>query len=473
MLAWRRIKALNASFLPGRQVWAALWLSASLAGLTLGVLFWLPLFGGLAVLLFFFALAWLLGGRKLLAALAPSLLILLILIPPLGLETEVLRHLRRLAVLGSSTLLDCLGVLHSVEGNVIELPDKTLLVEEACSGINSVLLGMTFCVFYLFWRRRPAWWLLVAVPATFAFVMLGNIVRITAGAALEYYAKIDILSGHAHETAGLILVATYALLICSLDQLLAFLTRQPVPVAVPDETAPQAQPTDASFARPFWFPLCGCAYALAGLVAIAQIVIQPDLLSSLGASRPKAITGLQHNFALPPSIGAWRRFQPEKSTNHVVEISGVSSISGSYQLGKVKAVLALDYPLRGYHDAKLCYSSQGWVVRDECIASAKVARTPPQFVEVNMRKNPLLFGFLSHGVINAQGRWLDPPNANPAAALANRFRAMGRGFLTGSAVRLQVLCVDSQPLTAEDREHVRQLFLGACQLLSERLSAKG
>lgn len=185
VLAWRRIKAMNASFLPGRQVWGALWLSASFAALALGVLFWLPLFGGLALLLFLVALAWLLGGRKLLAALAPPLLILLVLIPPLGLETEVLRHLRRLAVLGSSTLLDSLSVLHSVEGNVIELPDKTLLVEEACSGINSVLLGMTFCVFYLFWRRRPVWWLLVAVPATFAFVMLGNIVRITAGAALS------------------------------------------------------------------------------------------------------------------------------------------------------------------------------------------------------------------------------------------------------------------------------------------------
>jgi exosortase/archaeosortase family protein len=332
---------------------------------------------------------------------------------------------------------------------------------------------MSFCVFYLFWRRRPARWLVVALPATFAFVMLGNAVRITLGAALQYYARIDILSGQAHEIAGLVLVAAYTLLICSLDRLLDFLTRKPVPTAGPDQPARPPKAPEASFVRPVWLSWCGFAYALAGLVAIAQVVIQPDLLSSLGASRPKAIAGLEHKFVLPSNIGSWQRFDPDNSTNRLVEVSGVSSISGHYQLGKVKAVLALDYPLRGYHDAKLCYSSQGWTVRDECIASAKVARTPPRFVEVNMRKNPLLFGFLAHGVINAQGRWLEPPNANPTAALANRFRAMGRGFLTGSSVRLQVLCVDSQPLSPADREQVRQLFLGACQLLSRHLSAKG
>jgi exosortase len=470
-LAWRRVKEQAVLSIPGRQQWAALWLGLSLASLAVGALFWLPMFGGLSFLCFLVALALLLGGRPLLAACAPSLLILLLLIPPLGLESEVLRQLRRLAVLGSSTVLDYVGVLHSVEGNVLELPDKTMLVEEACSGINSLLLGMTFCVFYLFWRRRSACWLIVAVPATFAFVMLGNIVRITVGAVLQYYAKIDILSGHAHETAGLILVATYTLLVCSLDQLLDFLTRKPDAAAPVGKTLPQPIDLGPSFARPAWLPWCGLAYALAGIVAIVQVSVQPELLSSIGASHPKAISRFDRQFVLPGSVGVWQRCDSDNATNCVVQVSGVSSITGSYRLGRITAVLALDYPLRGYHDAKLCYSSQGWVVRDESITSVKLGRTPAHFVEVSMRKSPLLFGFLSHGVINAQGHWLEPPNANPTAALVNRFRAMGRGFLTGSAVRLQVLCVDSQAIAPSERERVRELFLGACQLLSQHLAS--
>jgi exosortase len=472
LLAWQRINAQAVFPLPRRRFWAALWLGVSLASLALGVVFWLPVFGGPALLFCVMALAWLLGGRRLLAALAPSLLILLILTPPLGLESEVLRQLRRLAVRGSSTLLDYLRVLHSVEGNVIELPEKTLLVEEACSGINSLLLGMTFCVFYLFWHRRPALWLIVALPATFAFVILGNIVRITLGAALQFFANIDILSGHAHETAGLVLVATYILLICSLDQLLDFLTRKPGRAGASGAPAGQIRSPDESFVKPAWLPWCGFVYAAVGLVAVAQVVVHPDLLLSIGASQPKAVVGLKDNFVFPSSIGSWRRSESEEATNKLVEVSGVSSISSGYQLGKIKAVLALDYPLRGYHDAKLCYSSQGWVVQNEAIASAAVARTPPRFVEVNLRKNPLLFGFLCHGVINARGRWLEPPNASAAAALANRFNAMGRGFANVSSVRLQVLCVDSQALSQEDQAQVRQLFLSACQLLSQHLSAK-
>jgi exosortase len=471
VLAWQRIQAREDFPLPRQRFWSALWLGLSLGSLALGVGFWLPVFGGPALLFCLMALAWLLGGRALLACLAPSLLMLVILTPPLGLESEVLRQLRRLAVLGSSTLLDYLRVLHSVEGNVIELPEKTLLVEEACSGINSVLLGMSFCVFYLFWRRRPALWLIVALPATFAFVMLGNIVRITLGAALQFFAKIDILSGHAHEIAGLVLVATYILLICSLDQLLEFVTRKTARARKSGEPVGQDRRPDASFVKPVWLPLCGFAYALAGLVAIAQLIAHPDLLSSIGASQPKAVAGLKDNFAFPTSIGSWRR--SEDATNKVVEVSGVSSISAYYQLGKIKAVLALDYPLRGYHDAKLCYSSQGWIVQDESIACAAIARTPPQFVEVNLRKKPLLFGFLCHGVINARGHWLEPPRASATAALANRFNTLGRGFANVSTVRLQVLCVDSQALSSEDCAQLRQLFLSGCQLLSQHLSGKG
>ena len=75
-------------------------------------------------------------------------------------------------------------------------------------------------------------------------------------------------------------------------------------------------------------------------------------------------------------------------------------------------------------------------------------------------------------MINAQGRWLTPPNSSAAAALVNRFHAMGRGFVSVSAVRLQVLYVESQALSPEDRAQVRQLFLSGCQLLNQHLAAR-
>src|SRR5208283_6151309 len=129
--------------------------------------------------------------------------------------------------------------------------------------------------------------------------------------------QIDILSGHAHETAGLVLVATYILLICSLDQLLDFLTRKPARGGSSSEPACPTRGPDVAFARPVWLPLCGFAYALAGLVAVAQLVFHPDLLMSIGAAHPKAVAGLKDNFSLPSSIGSWRQSEPEQATNRI------------------------------------------------------------------------------------------------------------------------------------------------------------
>jgi len=99
------------------------------------------------------------------------------------------------AVNTSSALLDWLRVTHVLEGNTLLLPGKTLLVEEACSGINSFILCNAFCLFWILWQRRTLGWLWLAMPATSLFVVLGNVIRITAGTAAYYYWQVNLLSG--------------------------------------------------------------------------------------------------------------------------------------------------------------------------------------------------------------------------------------------------------------------------------------
>ena len=92
-------------------------------------------------------------------------------------------------------------------------------MDEACSGINSVLITLAACLFYGLWRRRSVSHILVCLANALAFVLLGNLVRITAGAWLKFRYGVDILSGTPHEVIGLVLFVSYMAMILSMDQL--------------------------------------------------------------------------------------------------------------------------------------------------------------------------------------------------------------------------------------------------------------
>src|ERR1019366_3315100 len=164
-----------------------------------------------------------------------------------------------------------LGVTRALSGNVIELPGTKLLVDEACSGINSVLITLAACLFYGLWRRRSAIHILICLTSTLSFVLLGNLARITLGAWLKFRYSIDILSGQSHEVAGLVLFVSYLTMILSMDQLLVFLTspikRQHKPVETPPATAGAAEWKPAAVGIPrSWSRAAGYAFALLGLM---------------------------------------------------------------------------------------------------------------------------------------------------------------------------------------------------------------
>ncbi len=224
-LAWTRLTEAPRPFDPGRPLITFLLVAASWFCLMGATVLWSPWLGGIAAFIGLAGFLWWRGGKPLLRSMLPALLLVLTIIPPpLAADTRLVEQLRVLAVRWSSRLLDVLGVTHALSGNVIELPGQKLLVDEACSGINSVLITLAACLFYGLWRRRSAIHILVCLTSTLSFVLLGNLARITLGAWLRFRYNIDILSGWRHELTGLVLFVGYLAMILSMDQLLVFLT---------------------------------------------------------------------------------------------------------------------------------------------------------------------------------------------------------------------------------------------------------
>jgi exosortase/archaeosortase family protein len=130
--------------------------------------------------------------------------------------------LQEWATAGSSLLLGLLGIPHLLTGLIIEIPGQRLLVEEACSGINSVLFMTSACVFYAMWQRRSVLFLGLLYALTIGCVLAGNLVRITSGAWVLFHFQIDLFAGWKHEALGLVLTGFYLGFIVVADTLLGW-----------------------------------------------------------------------------------------------------------------------------------------------------------------------------------------------------------------------------------------------------------
>jgi exosortase len=202
---------------PGSRGISALLLAVAIVFQLASALVWVQALAGLATICIIASIAWRLGGSRILGVVGPSLVLLLtILPPPGGTDQRITLQLQQIAVRISSQMLDDLHVPHVQAGNVLEIPGRRLLVEQACSGINSLMAVLAFTLLYGFRQQRPIWRILFLLPFAGLFVLWGNIARITGEAWLKVVWNIDWLEGPKHQMMGLFLFVGCVGLVLSL-----------------------------------------------------------------------------------------------------------------------------------------------------------------------------------------------------------------------------------------------------------------
>ncbi len=462
MLAWRAVKQTGKTVASGN-----LWITRLLALATgvvclLANILWSPWLGYIAFLLGMAAALWELGGKPLLKAFAPAgLMLLTILPPPLGWDQTLTLWLRSVAVDTSSALLDWLRVTHVQDGNTIQLPGKTLLMEEACSGINSFILCNAFCLFWVLWQRRPLGWLLPALPATSLFVMLGNVIRITGGAMGFYYWQVNLLSGWQHETFGLLLLLVYCSLILSWDQLLVFLTQSassPSAVQGGKASPPVAMPLpDRLDSGPvFGFKFAGTFFVVMGIGFFATHLFgggRHGLAALPNFSSPREL-----KLSLPSSLAGWQRINSNAGDQALVKTLGVHSISWRFQREGIEAVVAVDYPLDGFHNVKHCYINNGWRAMAEEELFLPQSHEDLHAIKLTLEQS-IRHAVVYHSVMDERGAWLSAPKA-----VASRFTAPPQ-----AGYRVQLITGGYSPLSGAAAAASQELFFQARQTLVPQL----
>lgn len=149
--------------------------------------------------------------------------LLLTVRPPLQLDVKAVQKLQHITSVQASSVLNIIGIDHIRAGNVIEpLGESSLMVEEACSGVQSMFtllfLASMISVSARYKIVRTIALLLLAV--FWSGVM--NTARVVSIVVARTWYDVDLISGTPHELLGYAVLVGAALLLLSSDQLCYF-----------------------------------------------------------------------------------------------------------------------------------------------------------------------------------------------------------------------------------------------------------
>lgn len=163
----------------------------------------------------------LLGGTEYLRILAFPLFLLFFMVPiPAIIYNKITFPLQTLATETAETVLSLLQIPVLREGHVLELPNRSLDVVEACSGIRS-LLSLTFLalVYGFFFERRTSIRAILFL-ATIPIAVVANASRVTLTGILTAW-KPELAEGFLHTAQGWVIFMVAVVILIAFHQILA------------------------------------------------------------------------------------------------------------------------------------------------------------------------------------------------------------------------------------------------------------
>ncbi|MBW2359368.1 MAG: exosortase/archaeosortase family protein, partial [Deltaproteobacteria bacterium] len=162
---------------------------------------------GLGIPLLLGAVAYAIGGVRLVRPLALPLVFLMLMVPPPQfLVYEALFRLKIFVTQASVALLRAGQFSVLAQGNQILVPDHTLFVADACSGLTSIVTMLPIACIVAYFMSRDIWRRAVVIASVVPLAIAANVLRVTLTVAFVSQLGIDVAQGLLHESFG---VAVY------------------------------------------------------------------------------------------------------------------------------------------------------------------------------------------------------------------------------------------------------------------------
>ncbi len=477
---------------------AAGWLSIGLASLMLAAagIFNSSWVAMVSVLPMALGMAWLAGGWSTVRVIGPALVLYATTIRlPGSLDATLIRNLRALAVGISSRVLDAIGIIHAPSGNILRVPGGDLLVDEACSGVNSLVSIVAVVLFLgLLLRRRPLH-LAILLAWSVGIVVLANVARVSIVTIAFARWQVDLLHGWKHEALGVALYAVSLTLVMSLDQLIlllsAIIPRRSSNVAwdMADRPAPSRSRTSSAGLgssgrrvaglRPRQLAICATTLAAIALInptrwGYAALVYGVEASGDAGPMTQRIKTSLSEQ-SMPVELAGWRRIGFKTEERQRDNVFGQYSACWQYRLGNRTASVSVDYPFPGWHELTICYEAIDWTLQQRHVQQGAIDGSGSQrsspFVAATLGNRSGEHASLRFGLVDDKGQWVEPAPAE-GMGLGGMRTAWGRPRSRPS-YQFQVFSAGFRPEGAEEQQQDSSLFLTAFREIQRQLSVPG
>lgn len=153
-------------------------------------------------------LVYALYGRQILREVSFPLFLLLFMIPvPNQIYSSLTVPLQLFVSQISVTLVSLLGLPILRDGNVIHLPDRTLEVVQACSGLRSLITLLTLSLIMGYFTLRSNFFRILLVLLAIPVAIIVNIVRVVIMIVILFYYQYDLTEDSVHTIYGLVIFA--------------------------------------------------------------------------------------------------------------------------------------------------------------------------------------------------------------------------------------------------------------------------
>jgi exosortase len=160
-----------------------------------------------------------LGARLMIRNWFPFLYLAFVIPPPDYVLTRLTAPLKQFVSHVSTDWLAAFGLPVAREGVTIFVAQYQLLVEDACSGMNSIVGIIAISLLYIYLTRGSSWrYSLLLTSLAVPIAIVANILRIMTLILLTYFFGDQVAQGFLHYTAGFFLFALSLLLVFSLDR---------------------------------------------------------------------------------------------------------------------------------------------------------------------------------------------------------------------------------------------------------------
>lgn len=385
VLFWPRAKRLG-DLQPGKAAGFAAWMTAAVLPLLFSVVLDSPWFGAISTLFAGMAVAYAVGGRRLVWAVLPAWALLWVGIRlPLMADERLAIKLQDIAARHASTLMNYMNQDHILDGNVVETKHKRYMVEEACSGLQS-LFAITACtMFFGLWMREPPGRVALLMLVAWWWVWVQNVVRVIAVTVLNSKWGLPVESGVGHDILSMTLFSiTLALIVSSEHLMLFFFPRgifsgkEQIDNAVV-KPLPDYGPTRLPVLANTWL---ASSILVVGYVMLILLQWLPQLNVPSPTATPTALEKLPAGL-VPQSFAGWTLFPdvPDGTKTTLPDGTEADALDGfkaeqrradsqwgaysrtwQYGKGSKKLVLSIDYPFHGWHELTICYRADGWTL---------------------------------------------------------------------------------------------------------------